>query len=110
MALAAVCLIVTLLAVPAVYADTDYSVDYIVGDSAGWNTGVDYKKMGFRKKILISDHCRNGMKLKITVEESRPPPPPPKGSSNGAVGSSSDMSKVVLGICIVFAGLVRFLS
>lgn len=56
MALAAVCLIVSLLAVPAVCANTDYSIDYIVEDSAGWSQGVDYEIWASRKRFSVGDN------------------------------------------------------
>lgn len=49
-----------------------------------------------------------GMKLRVTVEEFLPTAPPTKGSSSDAVGSSGEMNKMVLAICIAFAGLMGF--
>lgn len=56
MALAAACLVISLLAGPAVYdSDTKYiSVDHIFGDSAGWSQGVDYKKWASGKRFSVS--------------------------------------------------------
>lgn len=51
MALSAACLIISLLAVPAVYA-----VDHMVGDNAGWNQGVDYSKWASSKKFAVGDN------------------------------------------------------
>lgn len=51
MALAAVCLIVSLLAVPAAHA-----VDHIVGGSPGWNQGVDYTTWASGQKFAVGDN------------------------------------------------------
>lgn len=51
MALAAVCLVVTLLAVPAAHA-----VDHIVGGSSGWNPGVDYTTWGSSENFAVGDN------------------------------------------------------
>lgn len=59
MALAAVCLIVSLLAVPAAHA-----VDHIVGGSPGWNQGVNYATWASSEKFAVGDnlskltHCK----------------------------------------------------
>ncbi|XP_074357709.1 blue copper protein-like [Apium graveolens] len=51
MAFAAVCLIITLLAVPSVYA-----VDHIVGDRSGWSRGINYSQWASGKKFAVGDN------------------------------------------------------
>ncbi|KAL8091972.1 mavicyanin-like [Apium graveolens] len=51
MALAAVCLIVSLLVVPAAHA-----VDHIVGGSGGWNQGVNYANWASSEKFAVGDN------------------------------------------------------
>ncbi|KAK1393840.1 Plastocyanin domain-containing family protein [Heracleum sosnowskyi] len=170
MALAAVCLVISLLAVPAAHA-----VDHFVGGSQGWNQGVNYATWASSEKFLVGDnlifnygsshgvdevsqsdynsctagnalntytggqntvplkksgpmyflcpsfgHCGGGMKLSITVAAASTPtatpptspesPSTPKDSPSGAIGGSGYIDKLVLGVCIVFAGLMGFMS
>lgn len=51
MALAVVCLIVSLLIVP-----TAHAVDHIVGGSQGWNAGVNYATWASSEKFAVGDN------------------------------------------------------
>lgn len=80
----------------------------------GGNNTVPLESLGPMYFICpVFGHCGAGMKLSITVEASVPTSPAtpttPKDSPNGA-GGFGNMNKLVLGICIVFAGPMGFMS
>lgn len=51
MARSVAALLIVLLAVPEAYA-----VDYIIGDSSGWSTGVDCNKWASSKTFAVGDN------------------------------------------------------
>lgn len=51
MARSVAALLIFLLAVP-----TAHAVDYIVGDSSGWSTGVNYNKWASGKTFAVGDN------------------------------------------------------
>lgn len=94
--------------------------------SGGQNT-VPLRKSGPMYFMCPSfGHCGGGMKLSITVAAASTPTTPatptatppttqdspstPKDSPSGAIGGSGYINKLVLGVSIVFAGLMGFMS